>query len=203
MKKENALLMKEAREALVGKWGLAVGTFFIYILITGILNKIRNVGPVISLIIDGPLMLGLAMFSLSLSRKKDAKFEQLFEGFKRFGKSLVAYLLVIIFSILWTLLLIVPGIIAAISYSQTFFILVDDENISAGDAIKKSKKMMYGYKWKYFYLGCRFIGWLLLSILTLGIGLLWLIPYINVTLAKFYDDLKDSSVSPEVVPNVA
>jgi uncharacterized membrane protein len=203
MLKENVVLMKEAREALVGKWGLAVGTFFIYILITTILNKFRNVGPLISLIVDGPLMLGLAMFSLSLSRKQEAKLEQLFEGFKRFSKSLVAYLLVVIFTILWALLLIVPGIIAAISYSQTFFILVDDESIGAGDAIKKSKKMMYGYKWKYFYLCCRFIGWFLLSILTLGIGLLWLLPYIHVTMAKFYDDLKENPISPEVALKVA
>lgn len=203
MKKENVLLMKEARETLVGKWGLAVGTFFIYILITSILSRFRNVGSLISLIVEGPLMLGLAMFSLSLARKKDAKLEQLFEGFKRFSKSLVAYLLVLVFTILWALLLIVPGIIAAISYSQTFFILADDESISAGDAIKKSKKMMYGYKWKYFYLGCRFIGWFLLSILTLGIGLLWLLPYIHVTMAKFYDDIKGESTSPEVAPSVA
>jgi len=202
MKKENVLLMKEAREALAGKWGLAVGTFFIYILITAILSGFRGTGSVISLIVDGPLMLGMALFSLAIARKKDAKLEQIFEGFKRFGKSLVAYLLVIVFTILWTLLLIVPGIIAAISYSQIFFILVDDETISAGDAMKKSKKMMYGYKWKYFYLGCRFIGWFLLSILTLGIGLLWFLPYLHVTMAKFYDDIKEKPISPDVAPSV-
>jgi len=202
MLKENVVLMKEAREALVGKWGLAVGTFFVYGLICGILTSFKQTGQLISLIISGPFMLGLAMFSLSLARNKEAKLEQIFEGFKRFAKALVAYLLVLVYIVLWALLLIVPGIIAAISYSQTFFILSDDESISAGDAMKKSKKMMYGYKWKYFYLGCRFIGWFLLSILTLGIGLLWLIPYIHVTMAKFYDDLKGKPVLPDVAPNV-
>jgi uncharacterized membrane protein len=194
MKTENAILMKQAREALSGKWGLAVGTFFIYILITIILSRLHNTGSLISLIISGPLMLGMAIFSISIARKKEARLEQLFDGFKRFGKSLVAYLLIVIFTLLWTLLLIVPGIIAGISYSQIFFILADDESTSAKEAMKKSKQMMYGYKWKYLCLGFRFFGWGLLSILTLGIGFLWLFPYMYVSMAKFYDDISGKSV---------
>jgi uncharacterized membrane protein len=190
MKTENAILMKQARESLVGKWGLTVGTFAVYLLINFIIGSLKNVGPIISLLVSGPLIMGISLFSLSISRNREFKLEQLFEGFRRFGRSLAAYLLVVLFTLLWSLLLIVPGIIAAISYSQIFFILVDDEMISASDAMKKSKKMMYGYKWKYFCLGLRFIGWMLLSILTLGIGFLWLFPYIHVSTAKFYDDIK-------------
>jgi uncharacterized membrane protein len=92
--------------------------------------------------------------------------------------------------LLWLLLLIVPGIIAAISYSQTFFILAEDNTIRPSEAIEKSKKMMDGNKLKYFYLCLRFLGLGLLCILTLGIGFLWLAPYIQVTNAKFYDDIK-------------
>jgi uncharacterized membrane protein len=180
---------------LSGKWNLAVGGFFIFLLITCVVNSFRGVGPVISLIIAGPLALGLATFALSLSRKKEAKIAQIFEGFNRFLTSLSAYLLTLLFTILWTLLLIVPGIIAAISYSQTFYILADDGSIRARDAIKKSKKMMYGYKWKYVCLGFRFIGWFLLSILTLGIGFLWLFPYMQVSMAKFYDDISGGEVA--------
>lgn len=190
MKTENKILMQQARESLKGKWGLAVGTFLVYVIIISVLGNIKHVGSIISLLISGPLVLGISLFSLSLSRNTQPRFEQLFEGFKKYGKSLLAYLLVIVFVLLWTLLLIVPGIIAAISYSQMFFILVDDETISASDAMKKSKKIMYGYKWKYFCLVCRFIGWGLLSILTLGIGFLWLFPYMQISMAKFYDDIK-------------
>lgn len=190
MKTENAILMRQARESLAGKWGLAIGAFAVYFLISMAIGSIKNAGGIISLLVSGPLMVGVSIFSLSISRSKGAKLEQLFEGFKNFGRSLSAYLLAVLFTILWALLLIIPGIIAAISYSQTFFILADDDTISAGDAIKKSKKMMYGYKWKYFYLGLRFIGWGILSILTLGIGFLWLVPYIHVSMAKFYDDIK-------------
>ena len=216
MKKENKILMSEAREALKGKWGLAIGTFVVYLIIFGAISgitgfiiplKVGNFnfgGNLITIIIAGPFALGMAIFSLSLSRKQDAKLEMIFEGFKTFGTALGAYLLVAIFTILWALLLIVPGIIAAISYGQTFYIIADDKSIGIMEAINKSKKMMYGYKWKYFCLGLRFFGWSLLCILSLGIGFLWLIPYIQVSMAKFYDDVKEIATDAnEVAPEVA
>lgn len=197
MKTENVVLMQMARESLKGKWGLAIGTFVVYMLIAGMLQLIPIIGPIASLIISGPLALGLAVFSLSISRNQDAKLEQIFQGFNNFGTALGAYLLMVLFILLWMLLLIIPGIIAAISYSMTFYILADNNSISAMDAIDKSKKMMDGYKWKYFCLGLRFLGWALLCILTLGIGFLWLMPYMQVSMAKFYDDVKANSLTTE------
>lgn len=190
---ENAVLMQQARESLAGKWNIAVGTTAVYGLISIISSLLKGPGRLIPLLISGPLIVGMATFALSISRNKEAHLEQIFTGFKKYGRSLAAYLLVIMFVILWMFLLIIPGIIAAISYSLTYFILVDDEMISAHDAIRKSKKMMYGYKWKFFRLEMRFVGWAILSICTLGIGFLWLIPYIQVTMAKFYDEVKTSS----------
>ena len=197
MKTENVVLMQMARESLKGKWGLAIGTFVVYMLITVIIQKTPIIGPIASLIVSGPLALGLAIFSLSISRNQDAKLEQIFQGNENFGTALGAYLLMILFTLLWMLLLIIPGIIAAISYSMTFYILADDNSIGAMDAIEKSKRMMDGYKWKYFCLGLRFFGWALLCILTLGIGLLWLVPYMQVSMAKFYEDIKANSLTTE------
>lgn len=196
MKTENFVLMKQAREALAGKWKLAVGTTFLYLLIGIAVQIIPEAGWLLSLIIEGPLVFGFIIFSLSLSRGEHSKVDQLFLGFHRFGTSLVAYLLTTLFITLWTLLLIVPGIIAALSYSMTFYILADNPSMGAREAIKKSKKMMDGNKWKLFCLGLRFLGWALLTILTLGIGILWLLPYIQVTTAKFYDNLKSTPATP-------
>lgn len=140
------------------------------------------------------MMLGFIIFSLALSRKEDATFNQLFEGFKNFGTAIGTYLLMMLFIFLWALLLYIPGIIAAISYSQAFYILAEDDSVGAMEAIDKSKAMMYGYKAKYFWLMCRFIGWALLCILTLGIGFLWLGPYMQISFAKFYDDIKDKPI---------
>jgi uncharacterized membrane protein len=189
---ENSILMQQAKEALTGKWGLAIGTIVVYMLIVGGISAIPFAGTVGMFIIGGPFALGLTSFTLNLSRDKEAKLEQIFGGFNNFVVALSAYLLMMVYVMLWMLLLIVPGIIAALSYSMTFYILADDDTISASDALKKSKQMMEGYKWKYFCLGLRFIGWALLCILTLGIGFLWLMPYMHVSMAKFYDDLKEN-----------
>jgi len=190
MVKENKELMAEARESLSGNWGLAIATFLVYGIIISIFQVIPTVGSVLALFIAGPMLVGVSMFSLSLSRGESARLEQIFEGFKNYGTVLGAYLLMVLFIFLWMLLLIIPGIIAAIAYSQTFYILAEDDAISSMDALKKSKEMMDGYKWKYFCLGLRFIGWALLCILTLGIGFLWLSPYIQISYAKFYEDIK-------------
>lgn len=189
---ENKKLMAMARESLSGKWGLAVGTFLVFWLIMAAAKS----NGIAVLLIGGPMLIGLAIFSLTIARNQDAKLEQIFAGFKKnFGTALVAYLLKAIFVFLWTLLLIIPGIIAAISYSQVFYILAEDDSISGMDALKKSKEMMCGYKWKYFCLRLRFIGWFLLCIWSLGIGFLWLNPYITVSCANFYDDIKGKKIT--------
>ena len=193
---ENRILMAQARESLKGKWGLAIGTFIVFMLITIAVQLIPVAGSIIYILIGGAMSLGLAIFALSLSRKQDVKLSQIFEGFKKFGVALGAYILIGIFVILWMLLLIIPGIIAALAYSQTFYIIAENDSIGPLQAITKSKEMMKGNKGKYFYLGLRFIGWGLLCIVTLGIGFLWLAPYIIVSLAQFYDDIakEDSTV---------
>ena len=193
MKTENLVLMQMARKSLKDKWGLAIGTFVVYMLIIGAIQTTTEFFPLVGLLllaISGPMALGIAIFSINISRNQDARLEQVFQGFNNFNTSLGAYLLMLLFTFLWTLLLIIPGIIAVLSYSMTFYILADDNSIGAMEAIDKSKKMMDGYKWKYFCLGLRFIGWSLLCILTLGIGFLWLLPYMQVSMVKFYDDIK-------------
>lgn len=200
MKKDNALLMKEARESLAGRWGLAVGFCFLYMLIKIVAGAPRKIGGLLGFVVGGPMLIGLSTFSLAFSRRQEASVSQLFVGFNDFGRAFVTYFLMVLYIFLWSLLLIVPGIIAALSYSQTFFILAEDKNIKAQDAIKKSKAMMMGNKKKLFYLCLRFFGWFLLSLLTLGIGFLWLMPYMQITMVKFYEDISGKVVAKEAIP---
>ena len=198
MNTTNVVLMKMARESLKDKWGIAIATFLIYALIIGIVQGSAETYPFVNLIlllISGPLSLGITKFTINISRNQEARIEQLFDGFSNFGTSTGAYLLTVLFTLLWTLLLIIPGIIAALSYSMTFYIIADDDSIGAMDAIDKSKKMMYGHKWKYFRLLLRIVGLSLLCILTLGIGFLWLLPYAQVSTAKFYEDIKEPQIA--------
>lgn len=187
---DNKTLMYQARESLSGLWGLAIGTFVIYMLVFIGVEMIPIAGWLISILITGPMSVGACIFSLAVARKQNPQLSQIFYGFKKFGISLGAYLLQMIFIILWSLLLIIPGIIAALSYYMTFYIIAENDSMGPLEAITKSKKMMYGNKWKLFCMFFRFLGWALLSLLTLGIGFLWLIPYMFISFAKFYDDLR-------------
>lgn len=189
---DNSALMRKTQDAMQGKWALAIGTFLLYSLFVSCAGAFKTSGSIIGLIIAGPFMLGAARFSLNIARRHEARVEQLFQGFNNFLQALGTYLLMLLFVCLWTLLLIIPGIVAALSYAMAFYILADEPSVSAGDALRRSKAMMQGHKWKLFGLCFRFFLLALLCVLTLGIGFLWLIPFVHVTMAGFYDDLKHS-----------
>ncbi|MFM2207425.1 MAG: hypothetical protein RL213_1400 [Bacteroidota bacterium] len=193
MQTENTVLMRVARESLNGKWGLAIGTFLLYYVLPILFYGVPVIGWIASIILQMAFVTGITIFSLSISRNQDARLEQLFSGFKKTALVFTAALLMFVFVLLWSLLLVIPGIIAALSYSMTYYIIAEDNSVGAMEAIDRSKKMMDGYKWKYFRLLLRFFGLSLLCILTLGIGFLWLIPYFHVTNAKFYDDIKSNA----------
>ena len=186
----NHELMRQARKSLRGGWGTAILGSVIYWVLTGLIHNIPKVGWIGGLVLEGPLLLGYSGFFLSMSRKQDVKISQLFDGFTKFTQAFIAYILMAIFILLWSLLLIVPGIIAMLSYSMTFFILHEEKEIEGLEAIRKSKSMMKGNRWKLFCLGCRFLGWFLLGILSFGIGFLWIMPYLQTSFAQFYDDVK-------------
>lgn len=193
----NQEIMAQARESLKGKWGLVVGATIIILLLNIFSQQIPIVGPIVWLIISGPMSLGFASLYLNLCRGEKAELSQIFSGFNNFTSALVANLLVALFILLWALLLIIPGIMAAFSYMLTFFILADNPSLTPSQAINKSKEMMKGHKWKAFFLSCRFIGWILLALLTLGIGFLWLAPYMGMSFAKFYEEIKQSYIDTE------
>ena len=194
----NQDIMTNARSQLKGKWGAVILVAFIYLLILILVETITKIGEIITLIISGPLAYGLNYYFLSFIRQKETSLEDLFKGISVFGKAFITTMFMAFFVILWTLLLIVPGAIAAISYSMTFFILIDNPEIYGKDAIKKSKELMRGNKYKFFCLLLRFLGWFLLSILSLGIGFLWLIPYFKVSHAKFYESLINPDTNQSV-----
>lgn len=95
-----------------------------------------------------------------------------------------------IYTFLWSLLLIIPGIIKAFAYSQAMYIIAEEPNIGTREALRRSEEMMVGHKAEYFVLQLSFIGWGILSTFTFGILTLWLVPYMNATMANYYQELK-------------
>jgi len=138
----------------------------------------------------GPFTLGFAGYFLKRVRGEEIAIKNIFDGFKRFANGFWLQFFTNFFTSLWCMLFIIPGIVKALSYSMAFYIMYDNPGVGSLEAIKKSQIMMKGYKFKLFLLYLSFIGWGFLCLLTFGIGLFWLNPYIYLSMANFYENLK-------------
>ncbi|RKP44104.1 DUF975 family protein [Cohnella endophytica] len=200
----SAEIRAKARESLSGNWKPAVLNFLLYLVVTGVLagiSYIPLIGWVAQLLLTGALAYGVYTYYLLIARKENPTTGTLFSGFEKFVPTFLLYLLMSIFTFLWMLLLIVPGIIAALRYSQAYYILRDNPDIGAMEAIRRSKALMDGNKGRLFILGLTFIGWFILGIITAGIGLLWIAPYYLTAMGHFYDNLINKKVeAPEPLP---
>lgn len=191
MLKQNSELRAQARIALQGKWLMAAVAALIYTAILGGLSSIIGIGWIGSLLIGLPIGYGFAVLMLGLAKgATDIDLGILFEGFKDYGRILGTKALQAVYTFLWMLLLVIPGIIKSYSYAMTDFILKEEPELRNNAAIEKSMAMMEGNKMKLFLLDLSFIGWAILSIFTLGIGMLFLQPYMQISRAGFYEDLK-------------
>ncbi|WP_294479263.1 DUF975 family protein [uncultured Bacteroides sp.] len=199
MLKENSVLRADARAALQGKWPMAAVAALIYSVVAGGLSAIPVIGGLCSIFVGLPLAYGLAIVMLGVFKGKDIDFGVLFEGFQDYGRIFVTKLLQFVYTLLWSLLLVVPGIIKGYSYAMTDYILKEEPEMKNNAAIEKSMAMMEGNKMKLFMLDLSFIGWAILAIFTFGIGFLFLQPYVQVTRAAFYEDLKAQGANAETV----
>lgn len=148
----------------------------------------------VTIVVSACITYGIANYMLHFVRNGETNISYIFSGFSyginTIKRSVILWILMEVFTFLWSLLFIIPGIVASISYSQAFFILADNDSISPREAIRLSKKMMQGYKWRMFCLGFSFIGWILLCSLTFGIGFIFLMPYIQTAFTNFYEYLR-------------
>jgi len=182
----NSQIRAAARESLRGKWGLPLGLCLVINIIAAASGSVG----ILALLIMGALLLGQSIFFLKWIRDEEPSFDDGFKGFNAFGNSLGLYLLRLLFTILWTLLFIIPGIIKSYAYSQSFFIMADYPEMGPMEALTFSQQMMKGAKAKLFCLHIHFMLLGILCIFTMGIGFLWLSPFVQTASAEFYQDLK-------------
>ena len=189
------VLRNQAYEALRGKWTPAVVTSLVFCILLGVAVSLSRVNALLYLIayLGGASIVAIGMLYACWDLFTKGTLPEagaLFAPFKQYARTVGAVLLVFVYTLLWTLLLVIPGIIKAYSYSMTFYILRENPEMTAGDAITASQKMMDGHKMDLFLLSLSFIGWAILASITFGIGYLWLIPYIYTAYAAFYETLK-------------
>lgn len=144
---------------------------------------------VVQFIIGCIVMVGFAKYNLDLMDGEEGKAGTLFDYFPQWKTMVKAGLLQAVFVFLWTLLFIIPGIIAALRYAMTNYILAENPEMGAMEAIDRSKELMDGNKWRFFCLGFSFIGWEILAGLVPVIGGLLLLPYTSAANAAFYRDI--------------
>lgn len=212
--KTNQDYKNAALAALKGNWAPVIVATIIYFVITIIVSLMSELydpetsaGAVAGVAILGWLVLSLFAsiplgvgyynsLNLLLVEGDNQVTNNMFKiGYGNLLRNVGGMLLVGVFTFLWTLLLIIPGIIKSLAYSMTPFILKDYPELSANQAINLSMKMMEGRKFDLFYLYLSFIGWGILAIFTLGIGYLWLMPYMYTSTAAFYQNVKEEYIT--------
>lgn len=193
--KSSAAYRDAAWNSLSGNWGSAVVftlVYFVIACIAGVIDGALTLGSsLVTALLTAPVTYSYNIMFLDNQRSGKAfDVQALFEGYNDYLRITGTYLLMCVYIFLWTLLLVVPGIIKSISYSQTLYVLRDEPSLTYNGAIERSMAMMEGHKMDYFLLILSFIGWYILGIISLGIGFLWINPYVSKTKALFYEDLK-------------
>lgn len=145
------------------------------------------------IILVGPMGIGLASVFLSLARGDgEVRLERMFtDGFsQQFGRNLLLGLLRGLFTALWSMLFVVPGIVKHYAYSMSFYIAAEHPEYTWNQCMDASKRMTAGHKGELFVLDLSFIGWFFVGALCLGVGSLWVTPYYNASWANYYDALR-------------
>lgn len=214
-------MKQAAKNSLQGRWGLVISCFLLSVglpsfvvggisgFFSGSMVFAEEAGAfgvygaltfldilcstAIAIFILGPLTIGYSFFNLRFVRGMEVKATTPYRAFTSgcYGRFTLAYFMMQLFIFLWSLLLVIPGIVKSLAYAQLPFILMDHPEMGWQEGIKESQRMMNGHKWEYFVLTLSFIPWLLLVSVTFGIALLYVGPYMEVTYTNFYRALKE------------
>ena len=192
-------LKNEAKEQIKGKIGILFLIFLIIAMIEVGSSFVPVIGWFAAIIIVPAFEMSVCMIFLNLSKGEDVSVGDAFKGFNITGKAVWLYILTILFTFLWSLLFIIPGIIKAFSYSMAPFILADNPNFTASEALSESIKIMNGHKFDLFVLQLSFFLWYILGAITFGIAYIYVVPYFEATMTNFYNEIKDKKIEAEVV----
>lgn len=158
--------------------------------ITGACAGIPVFGWVAYFVITPSIELGVILIYLNMAKGNQPDIGRMFDGFQNVGPCVILFLLTWAYTILWSMLFVIPGIIKSLSYSMGMYILAEHPEMTATEALNESKRIMVGHKGELFVLYLSFIGWALLSVPTFGLIYIWLLPYMKMTTANFYNSIK-------------
>jgi len=194
---DRVALKEQAKQQIKGNIGVLFVITLIVAAVSGLPNLIPVVGTVAMIFVVTPAFsIATVIIYLKLTQGVKPEIAELFAHFNKFWGAFKVTFFVGLFTGLWSLLFVIPGIVKAFSYSMAMYILAENPEIGALEAINRSKAMMNGHKMELFVLELSFIGWHLLGAITFGIAYIWVIPYMSATVANFYNKIKNQ---PEVI----
>ena len=189
---ERKELKAAAKEQIKGNIGILFACLLVAALIAGTL---------IGYLFIPAIIVGFCLILIGMTKNIAPQFGDMFRAANLFGRALWLCFIIYVFTTLWSMLLIVPGIIKCISYSMSYFVLAEKPELTARQALNESKRIMDGNKMSFFVLMLSFIPWMLLCMVTLGIAGIYVAPYISTTIANFYNAIKDKPLEePQAVP---
>ena len=190
-------IKKWAKEKIEGNIWDILGAYLIANLILIACLFIKSINDIelfiigiINITINSLLQVGFAKYMINFINEKKSTTKQVFSKFKNYKQIILTYIHLYLNIFLWSLLFIIPGIIKCYSYSLVSYILAENEKITPQEALKLSKEMMHGHKLELFFLQLSFLGWHLLSVYTLFLLELWIIPYEQTAITKFLYEIK-------------
>ena len=195
--------IKEMAKAQLGdkifgnKWLIAVVVIVIQIALSQLVNFIPGVGQIAALLISGPVSYGVsAMFLKQTRNGQTMDIVDIFNGFKYdFSNTFLIGLMTFIFTILWSLLLVIPGIVKSYAYSMAMYVKVDHPDYDWKKCIDESQRMMSGHKGELFVLDLSFIGWMIVGAFCCGVGTFWVRAYMEASHAQFYENLRRTELA--------
>lgn len=181
-------------------WLIAVVVAVIQTAISYLVNAIPGIGQIASLLLSGPVAYGVsAMFLKQTRTGEKMDIGDIFNGFREdFSNTFLIGLMTTIFTMLWSLLFIIPGIVKALSYSMAMYIKVDHPDYDWKQCIDESQRMMQGHKGELFVLNLSFIGWMIVGAFCAGIGSFWVNAYMQAATSQFYENLRRSEITDRV-----
>ncbi len=183
-------LMHNARLQLKPFWPLSVAVCLVYGMLIGGPSELNSYGEWLSILLAGPLQLGLCIYFLKISNGFNPSFFDLFEGFKPLLNVLLAFIIINALTILGLMFLIFPGIIVSLGFSMTYYIIAEHPEMQFNEALESSWKMMDGHKMELLMLHLRFLPWYLLGLLFFVIGVFLVLPWHNLSIAFYYQEIK-------------
>lgn len=203
-----AELKSMAKEQIRGNIGILFVVTLVIAVVSGIASALLSLIPVVgfllaAVIVTPAFSLSLVRVYLALAKGVKPQAKDAFSGFDDFWSAFKVTFLVGLYTFLWSLLFVIPGIVKGISYSMAMYVLAENKGMSATECINASKEMTNGHKMDLFVLSLSFIGWMILGSITLGIAYIWITPYMQATFTNAYNSLKPAVVETAEVTQEA